>query len=91
MTTKGNLLDLGQREYAEVWELQRKLVDLRARKQIPDSLILVEHPHVFTVGKAVSGDIPHQIDGVPVFRIEWWSVDVPRFGAGSGLSDSRLE
>ncbi|MGA3107893.1 MAG: lipoyl(octanoyl) transferase LipB [Candidatus Bathyarchaeia archaeon] len=70
MTTKGNLLDLGQREYAQVWELQRKLVDLRARKLIPDSLILVEHPHVFTVGKAVSGDIPPQIDGVPVFRIE---------------------
>lgn len=70
MTTKGNLLDLGQREYAEVWELQRKLVDLRARKLIPDILILVEHPHVFTVGKAVSGDIPSQIDGVPVFRIE---------------------
>ncbi len=70
MTKKGNLLDLGQREYAEVWELQRKLVDLRARKLIPDSLILVEHPHVFTVGKAVSGDIPSQIDGVPVFRIE---------------------
>jgi lipoate-protein ligase B len=70
MTTKGNLLDLGQREYAEVWELQRKLVDLRASKLIPDSLILVEHPPVFTVGKAVSGDIPPQIDGVPVFRIE---------------------
>jgi lipoate-protein ligase B len=70
MTTKGNLLDLGQREYKEVWELQRKLVDLRARKLIPDSLILVEHPHVFTVGKAVSGDIPPQIDGIPVFRIE---------------------
>jgi lipoate-protein ligase B len=70
MTTKGNLLDLGQREYAEVWELQRKLVDLRVSKLIPDSLILVEHPHVFTVGKAVSGDIPPQIDGVPVFRIE---------------------
>jgi lipoate-protein ligase B len=70
MTTKGNLLDLGQREYAEVWELQRKLVDFRAKKVISDSLILVEHPHVFTVGKAVSGDIPSQIDGVPVFRIE---------------------
>jgi len=70
MTQKGNLLDLGQREYTEVWDLQRKLVDLRARKLIPDTLILVEHPHVFTVGKAVSGDIPSQIDGVPVFRIE---------------------
>jgi lipoate-protein ligase B len=70
MTTQTNLLDLGLRDYAEVLELQRKLVELRAGKLIPDTLILVEHPHVFTVGKAVSGEIPDQVDGVPVFRIE---------------------
>jgi lipoate-protein ligase B len=70
MTTQTNLLDLGLRDYAEVLELQRKLVDLRARKLIPDTLILVEHPHVFTVGKAVSGEVPDQVDSVPVFRIE---------------------
>jgi lipoate-protein ligase B len=70
MTTQGNLLDLGLREYGEVWTLQRKLVDLRARQAIPDTLILVEHPHVFTVGKAVPGEIPTQIDGIPVLRIE---------------------
>jgi lipoate-protein ligase B len=70
MKTHTNLLDLGLRDYAEVWELQRKLVDLRAKKLIPDTLIMVEHPHVFTVGKAVPGETPNQIDGVPVFRIE---------------------
>jgi len=70
MTTKGNLLDLGLREYAYVWDLQRKLVDLRAAKLIPDTLILVQHPHVFTLGKAVPGDAPSQIESVPVFRIE---------------------
>jgi lipoate-protein ligase B len=70
MTTQANLLDLGLRDYAEVLELQRKLVDLRARKLVPDTLIVVEHPHVFTVGKGVTGDVPSQVDGVPVFRIE---------------------
>jgi lipoate-protein ligase B len=70
MTTQGNLLDLGLRDYGEVWSLQRKLVELRARKAIPDTLILVEHPHVFTVGKAVAGEAPAMIEGVPVFRIE---------------------
>ena len=65
-----NLLDLGLRDYAEVLDMQRKLVDLRAKKLVPDTLILVEHPHVFTVGKAVAGEVPAQIDGVPVFRIE---------------------
>ena len=70
MTTEGNLLDLGLRDYIEVWRLQRKLVELRAKKAIPDTLILVEHPHVFTVGKAVAGEAPAAIEGVPVFKIE---------------------
>jgi lipoate-protein ligase B len=70
MTTQGNLLDLGLREFTEVWDLQRKLIETRFNRRIPDTLILVEHPHVFTVGKAVPGDVPPQIDGVSVFRIE---------------------
>jgi len=70
MIVKGNLLDLGLREYVYVWDLQRKLVDLRAAKVISDTLILVQHPHVFTVGKAVPGDSLTQIGGVPAFRIE---------------------
>ena len=70
MIAKGNLLDLGFREYVYVWDLQRKLVDLRAANLIQDTLVLVQHPHVFTVGKSVPGDAPNQIDGVPVFRIE---------------------
>lgn len=70
MTSEGNLLDLGIREYCDVWDLQRKLIDLRATKVIPDTLILVQHPHVFTVGKAVQGEVPAQVSGVPVFRIE---------------------
>jgi len=70
MTSQGNLLDLGCREYSDVWDLQRKLVDSRARKEIPDTLILVQHPHVFTVGKAVPGDLPTEISGVSVLRIE---------------------
>jgi lipoate-protein ligase B len=70
MTNQTNLLDLGLRDYTEVLELQRKLVDLRARKLIPDTLIIVEHPHVFTVGKAVPEDVPDAVEGVPVLRIE---------------------
>jgi len=68
--TSGNLLDVGLREYNEVWNLQRKLMNQRARHEIPDTLILVEHPHVFTVGKAVAGEVPNRIEGVPVTRVE---------------------
>ena len=70
MTAKGNLLDLGLREYIYVWDLQRKLVDIRAANLIPDTLIFVQHPHVFTVGKAAPGNSPSQIGGVPAYRIE---------------------
>ena len=70
MTIEGNLVDLGLRGYNETWNLQRKLLDLRARQIIPDTLILVEHPHVFTVGKAVPGEVQNMIGAVPVFRIE---------------------
>jgi len=66
----GNLLDLGLCEYNKVWDLQRKLMLQRSNHQIPDTLILVEHPHVFTVGKAVSDEIPSKLDGVPVIRVE---------------------
>jgi lipoate-protein ligase B len=69
-TTEGNLLDLGSRDYAEVWNLQRKLLELRVKKAIPDTLVLVEHPHVFTVGKGIAGEVPATVEGVPVFRIE---------------------
>jgi len=69
-TTEGTLLDLGVRDYAETWNLQRKLHELRVKKSIPDTLILVEHHHVFTVGKAVAGEVPATIEAVPVFRIE---------------------
>ena len=66
----GNLLDLGRSDYNEVCELQRKLVNLRAINQIPETLILVEHPRVFTVGKAIAGEVPSQINDIPVIQSE---------------------
>ncbi len=48
------ILDLGRREYREVWDLQKELVSQRILGEIPDTLILVEHPPVFTVGRQAS-------------------------------------
>ena len=42
----------GLTPYAEGWELQRKLVGLRKRDEISDTLVLLEHPPVYTVGRA---------------------------------------
>ena len=47
-----DLLRLGQVEYAEAWDLQKKLVAQRIAGEIPDTLVLVEHPHVYTLGRS---------------------------------------
>ncbi len=38
--------------YAKAWELQKELVRLRKGGGIPDTLVLLEHPPVYTVGRA---------------------------------------
>ncbi len=60
-------IDLGLRDYKEVWEMQEQLFaesvkikienrkrDSNQQEQIPNYLIFCEHPHVYTIGK--SGD-----------------------------------
>jgi lipoyl(octanoyl) transferase len=43
--------DLGRIGYAEAFEFQRSLVEQRKRGEIPDQLLIVEHPHVVTMGR----------------------------------------
>src|SRR5580704_14578308 len=43
--------DLGRIGYAEAFEIQRSLVDQRKRGEICDQLLIVEHPHVVTMGR----------------------------------------
>ncbi len=62
--------------FAEVWALQKRLVTARQRGAIPDTLILLEHEPVVTIGR--SGDRGHLLmprewlrqRGIPVFEIE---------------------
>ncbi len=42
----------GLADYASVWALQRDLVWRRQRGEVPDVLLLVEHPPVVTCGRA---------------------------------------
>ncbi len=44
-------IDAGVVPYEEALARQRDLADLRRRKLIPDTLLLLEHPSVFTFGK----------------------------------------
>jgi lipoyl(octanoyl) transferase len=43
--------ELGRMPYAEAWELQQQLAERRKRGEIPDQLLLLEHPHVLTLGR----------------------------------------
>ena len=51
-TKPARLLDLGTREFGEVWAQQRELVSARQKDEIPDTLLFVEHPHVITAGRS---------------------------------------
>jgi lipoyl(octanoyl) transferase len=45
------LRDLGRVRYAEAFVLQQQFVERRKRGEIPDQLLIVEHPHVVTMGR----------------------------------------
>lgn len=46
-----HLLGLGRVPYAEALEIQRRVVDARRQGRIGDTLILLEHPPVLTLGR----------------------------------------
>jgi lipoate-protein ligase B len=54
MSRAGLLVELGQVEYLRALELQRRVHELRLAGEIPDTLILLEHPPVITFGKSAS-------------------------------------
>jgi lipoyl(octanoyl) transferase len=45
---------LGLAPYAATHDLQTELVEKRKRDEIPDQLLLLEHPHVITLGRAAN-------------------------------------
>ena len=61
----------GLQDYAAVHALQRDLVDLRARGEAPDVVLLLEHAETITVGRA-RGAEANVLDAgeVPVVAVE---------------------
>ena len=70
MTKDARLVDLGTREFGEVWTHQRELLTARQKDEIPDTLLFVEHPHVITAGRSAHKENLLATDGVPIFEIE---------------------
>jgi lipoyl(octanoyl) transferase len=64
------VIDLGTREFGEVWALQRELVAARQKDEIPDTLLFVEHPHVITAGRRTHRENLLATEAIPIFEIE---------------------
>tara|TARA_B100000315_G_scaffold156451_1_gene144976 strand:- start:2181 stop:2828 length:648 start_codon:yes stop_codon:yes gene_type:complete len=64
--------DLGHRSYKEVWDLQKQMQQQRIRFEIEDTLILVEHDPVYTLGKNSNENhlLQSRDESVDVFNIE---------------------
>jgi lipoyl(octanoyl) transferase len=70
--------------YAESLELQRRLVEERKAGRIDDVLLLVEHPHVLTLGVRTGGGRGHIL--VPDERLTSLGIDVFEAGRGGDIT-----
>jgi lipoate-protein ligase B len=61
--------DWGRREYADALSAMRSLRRARRQGEIPDTLLLVEHPPVITVGVQGDGGEAYP-PGIPVYHVE---------------------
>ena len=68
--------NIGRTRYAEAWELQRRLCELRHFGMIGDVMLLTEHEPVYTLGKGadanhlLASDDELKIGGTEVFHID---------------------
>jgi lipoyl(octanoyl) transferase len=60
---------LGQVPYADAWQLQRSLADRRIAGEVDDTLILLEHPSVYTAGRRTQ-PWERPTDGTPVVDVD---------------------
>jgi lipoyl(octanoyl) transferase len=61
--------ELGSIDYIEAWELQREIATARADENGPDTLLLLEHPSVYTAGKRTTPD-ERPNDGTQVVDVD---------------------
>jgi lipoate-protein ligase B len=60
------LRDLGRMRYGEALAIQKDLVARRKAGEIPDQLLIVEHPHVLTLGR--NGHLENVLAGEEVLQ-----------------------
>jgi len=75
---------LGCKPYVEALALQRALVDQRQRGEVDDLLLLVEHPHVLTLGVRGDGGRSHIL--ATSAELASRGVDVEETGRGGDVT-----
>ena len=61
--------EIGTIDYMAAWDLQRELLEARATDAGPDTLLLLEHPSVYTAGKRTEPN-ERPTDGTPVIDVD---------------------
>ncbi len=70
------LLTTGLLDYQSAWDLQKSIIADRIAGNVPDTLIMTEHPHTYTLGKTgredhlVADELSLQRRGITVYRID---------------------
>ncbi|MGE0042249.1 MAG: lipoyl(octanoyl) transferase LipB [Vicinamibacterales bacterium] len=75
---------LGVVPYQEALDLQRTLADERKADRIPDTLLLLQHPHVLTLGVKGDGGRSHVL--APPARLAELGVQVVETGRGGDVT-----
>ena len=73
---------LGEVGYREALDLQLSWLDRRATRRIPDTLLLLTHPHVYTLGRA--GDEANLLVSKETLASE--GISVERVGRGGDIT-----
>ncbi len=90
MDPRGYILYLGLMDYARAWDLQHDLWSKRVEGVLPDLLLILEHPHVITLGRR--GNRSHLIASpeileamkIPIFHVERGG-DITYHGPGQAM------
>lgn len=64
-----DIRQIGRIDYAEAWDLQADLASQRAAGEIGDTVLVVEHPSVYTAGKRTQPE-DRPTNGLPVIDVD---------------------
>jgi lipoyl(octanoyl) transferase len=70
MSRGAYLMQLGTVPYREAWELQRSLAGAVSQGAIPDTIVMLEHPPVITLGRRAEPGELHVPEGAAVEIVE---------------------